>query len=70
MEMQQGNNIVQYGKDVNKVLEEFQKELPQGVSIERIVDQSKVVDDSVNTFLKELIFAMIGVILVTMTYYL
>jgi len=67
MEMQQGNNIVQYGKDVNKVLEEFQKELPQGVSIERIVDQSKVVDDSVNTFLKELIFAMIGVILVTMT---
>lgn len=67
MEMQQGNNIVQYGKDVNKVLEEFQKELPQGVSIERIADQSKVVDDSVNTFLKELIFAMIGVILVTMT---
>ena len=30
MEMQQGNNIVQYGNDVNKVLEEFQTELPQG----------------------------------------
>jgi len=66
MEMQQGNNIVQYGKDVNKTLEEFQKELPNGVSIERVADQSKVVGDSVNTFLKELLFAMIAVILVTM----
>lgn len=66
MEMQQGNNIVQYGKDVNKTLEEFQKELPQGVNIERVADQSKVVGDSVNTFLKELILAMIAVILVTM----
>ena len=66
MEMQQGNNIVQYGKDVNKTLEEFQTELPQGVNIERVADQSKVVGDSVNTFLKELLLAMIAVILVTM----
>jgi len=66
MEMQQGNNIVQYGKDVTKVLEKFQKELPQGISIERVADQTKVVGDSVNTFLKELLFAIIAVILVTM----
>lgn len=65
MEMQQGNNIVKYGKDVNKTLAEFQKELPNGVSIERVADQSKVVADSVNTFLKELLFAMIAVILIT-----
>ena len=66
MEMQQGNNIVKYGKDVDKVLKEFQKELPQGVSIERIADQPKVVSDSVTTFLRELLFAIIAVILVTM----
>lgn len=66
MEMQQGNNIVQYGRDVNKVLREFQADLPQGVTIERVADQSKVVGDSVATFLKELLFAMIAVILVTM----
>jgi len=66
MEMQQGNNIVQYGKDVTKVLEKFQKELPQGISIVRVADQTKVVGDSVNTFLKELLFAIIAVILVTM----
>ncbi len=66
MEMQQGNNIVQYGKDVDKVLKEFQKDLPQGVSIERIADQSKVVGDSINTFLLELLYAIAAVILVTM----
>jgi multidrug efflux pump subunit AcrB/outer membrane protein TolC len=66
MEMQQGNNIVQYGRDVDKVLKEFQKELPQGVSIERIADQPKVVGNSITTFLKELLYAIIAVILVTM----
>jgi multidrug efflux pump subunit AcrB/outer membrane protein TolC len=66
MEMQQGNNIVLYGKEVKKVLDDFQKELPQGVNIERVADQSKVVSDSVNTFLKELLYAIIAVILVTM----
>ena len=66
MEMQQGNNIVQYGKDVDKVLQSFQKKLPQGVRIERIADQPKVVGDSVNTFLLELLYAIIAVILVTM----
>lgn len=66
MEMQQGNNIVQYGKDVNKTLAEFKKELPEGVNIERVADQTKVVGDSVNTFLKELFFAIIAVILITM----
>lgn len=66
MEMQQGENIVQYGKDVNKTLKEFQQELPKGVSIERIADQSKVVGDSLDTFLWELLFAIVGVIFVTM----
>lgn len=66
MEMQQGNNIVQYGKDVDKVLQSFQKKLPQGVRIERVADQPKVVGDSVNTFLLELLYAIIAVILVTM----
>ena len=64
MEMQKGNNIVQYGRDVEKVLEEFQKELPRSVTVYRIADQPKVVDDSVVTFLKELLMAIITVILV------
>jgi len=64
MEMQQGNNIVQYGEEVEKVLEEFQKELPKSVSIYRIADQPKVVEESVATFLEELLLAVLTVILV------
>ena len=58
--------IVQMGEDVNKVLEEYEKELPDDVSIFRITDQSQVVGDSVTTFLRELLIAIIAVIIVVM----
>jgi len=66
MEMQQGNNIVQYGKEVDEVLKQFQSELPEGVNIERIADQPLVVSNSISTFLREMLYAIIAVILVTM----
>lgn len=66
MEMLQGNNIVKYGKDVDQVLKQFQQELPEGVRIERIADQPKVVGDSITVFLYEMLIAIIAVILVTM----
>ena len=66
MEMQPGNNIVKYGKDVEEVLKQFQSELPDGVNIERIANQPKVVGDSITTFLIEMLYAIIAVILVTM----
>lgn len=66
MEMREGNNIVQMGEEVNKVLEEYEKELPDDVSIFRITDQSQVVGDSVTTFLRELLIAIIAVIIVVM----
>ncbi|MDD4191191.1 MAG: efflux RND transporter permease subunit, partial [Mangrovibacterium sp.] len=66
MEMLQGHNIVEYGHRVDEVLAQFQSELPEGVSIERIADQPKVVSHSISTFLKEMGYAIIAVILVTM----
>lgn len=66
MEMREGNNIVQMGKDVTEVLTEYQKELPDDVAIFRITDQSQVVGDSVAGFLKELLIAMLVVMLVIM----
>lgn len=66
LEMQPGHNIVKYGKEVDEVLEQFQSELPKDVSIERIANQSLVVGHSITTFLKEMMFAIIAVILVTM----
>jgi multidrug efflux pump subunit AcrB/outer membrane protein TolC len=66
LEMEQGNNIVEYGAQVDKVLHDFQHELPAGVTMKRIADQPKVVGDSIHTFLLELIYAIISVVLVTM----
>ncbi|MDR2859511.1 MAG: efflux RND transporter permease subunit [Mediterranea sp.] len=66
MEMRENNNIVQYGKDVDKILAEFEADLPDDVSIYRIADQPKVVGNSINTFLFELMMAILAVILVTM----
>ncbi len=66
MEMQPGNNIVQYGAEVDQVLKTFQEELPKDVHILRIADQPEVVRHSVASFLKEFFLAILAVILVTM----
>lgn len=66
LEMQEGNNIVQYGKEVKKVLAEFQAELPADINIVRVADQAEVVNNSVNTFLREIIIAICTVLLVIM----
>ena len=64
LEMKKGKNIVKMGEDVNNVLEEFKKELPDDVNMYRITDQAKVVGESVNSFLKELLIAIVAVVIV------
>ena len=64
IEMQDGSNIVEMGKSVNKVLKDYKQELPKDVQIFSITDQSEVVNDSVNNFLRELLIAVISVIIV------
>lgn len=66
MEMNEGNNIVAYGKEVDKILEAFRAELPESVSMLRIADQPKVVNDSVTSFLRDLVISIIVVIAVMM----
>ncbi|MEI6885749.1 MAG: efflux RND transporter permease subunit [Bacteroidota bacterium] len=66
LEMQPGNNIVAYGKDVDKVLENFKKHLPQGIEVAKISELPKYVGDSVNNFLREFLIAIVAVILVTL----
>ncbi|MDD3692216.1 MAG: efflux RND transporter permease subunit, partial [Bacteroidales bacterium] len=66
LEMQEGKNIVKYGKDVDKVLKEFQEELPPDVHLFKVADQPDVVNKAVNTFLKEMIIAICTVLLVIM----
>ena len=66
IEMKKGKNIVAMGDEINKVLDEFQTELPSDVTLFRITDQPKVVDDSVSNFLHELIIAIVAVVIVVM----
>ena len=64
IEMRPGNNIVSFGKDIDRVVSEVSKKFPDSVTITKISDQPKVVDTSVWAFVRDLVIAMIVVILV------
>ena len=67
LEMTPGNNIVAYGKEVDRVLDQYRHDmLPDDVTITRIADQPQVVGDSVSSFLRDLIISMVVIILVMM----
>ena len=67
MEMTPGNDVVQYGQEVDKVLDEFRmNELPEDVNVTRIADKPKVVAMSVSDFLRDLLISMLIIILVMM----
>ena len=67
MEMSPGNNVVQYGEEVDQVLKNFREnELPADVKVTRIADKPKVVSESVTSFLRDLLISMAIIILVMM----
>jgi multidrug efflux pump subunit AcrB len=65
LEMQDGENIVKFGKEVEEAAARVSKTFPPGVKIEKIADMPTVVDASVKNFLKELLIAVVAVISVT-----
>lgn len=66
LEMQPGNNIVQFGEQVNKALAKAKAKLPKDVKMERIADMPNVVDHAISHFMKEFGIAVLSVIIVTM----
>lgn len=66
LEMKPGNNIVAMGREVDKVLEEYQQTVPSDVNFYRITDQSELVKESVTSFLGELLIAIVAVVIVVM----
>lgn len=64
IEMMPDNNIVEFGREVDSVLDSFMDEMPDSVTISRISDQPKVVGESIFSFLRDLLISMIVVILV------
>jgi multidrug efflux pump subunit AcrB len=66
VEMKKGKNIVEMGEDIYKELDAFEATLPSDVTVFKITDQCHVVDKSVSDFLRELVIAIIAVVIVVM----
>lgn len=66
VQMKEGYNIVEMGKEVDKQINAFKSEIPESVTLFKITDQPVVVNSSVNYFLVELLVAIIAVVVVIM----
>jgi multidrug efflux pump subunit AcrB len=66
VEMKKDKNIVQMGKDIDKEMDKFKETLPEDVTLFKITDQCHVVDKSVTDFLRELLIAIVAVVIVVM----
>lgn len=64
MEMEPGNNIVAFGETVQQVLDEATLQFPPDIRLHRVTDQPKVVDDSVRSFLRDILISILVVIAV------
>ncbi len=64
MEMEPGNNIVAFGESVQQVLDEAASQFPPDIRLHRVTDQPKVVDDSVRSFLRDILISILVVIAV------
>ena len=64
MEMAPGNNIVAFGKKVEKEINQCKQNLPPDVDMHRITNQPYVVNKSVMSFLRDLVFSILVVIAV------
>ncbi len=64
VEMRPDHDIVSFGRDVDRILDEFRTTIPDSVTITKITDQPRVVGDSVWGFVRDLGISMLVVILV------
>jgi multidrug efflux pump subunit AcrB/outer membrane protein TolC len=66
VEMQEGNNIVDFGKEVHASLDTLRPLLPPDLKIDFVADQPTVVAERVEHFVREFGIAIASVIVVTM----
>ncbi len=64
VEMRPDNDIVAFGREVDEVLDEFRKTIPDSVIMTKVTDQPKVVGVSIWSFVRDLVTSMLVVILV------
>lgn len=66
IEMKAGNNVVEMGKLVDEKLEDFKTSIPEDVTLFKITNQPEVVNNSVWDFMRELLIAIVAVIIAIM----
>ena len=64
IEMRPGNNVVDFGNEVEEIIKDYEACVTPDIHIHRITDQPRVVDKSVRSFLKDLLEAILIVIFV------
>ncbi len=65
VEMQEGNNIVDFGKEVRARIDHARLMLPPDLKIDLVADQPAVVSERIRSFFHEFGIAIVAVILVT-----
>jgi len=65
VEMQEGNNIVDFGKELHASLDKLRPLLPPDLKMDFVADQPTVVAERVRGFIREFGIAILSVILVT-----
>ncbi|HEX2136466.1 MAG TPA: efflux RND transporter permease subunit [Microvirga sp.] len=63
--MAKGSNILAFGKDVKAATDRFMEAVPQGIEIEQVADQPKVVDHAIVEFERSFLEALGIVLLVS-----
>jgi multidrug efflux pump subunit AcrB len=64
VQMQEGNNIVQFGEAVQRKIEEVKKLLSGDVTLTTIVNQPQMVDSNISHFIREFFLAIAAVVMV------
>ncbi len=63
--MRQGANILDFGRELDSMIEKIAADLPLGIELHKVADQPLVVEESVNHFLRALAEAVIIVLAVS-----
>jgi multidrug efflux pump subunit AcrB len=64
IQMHEGKNVVKTGKEVEKKVDEFLKQLPATMELTTFINQPKIVGKNISQFLREFLLAIIAVIIV------
>ena len=66
LEMREGNNIVEFGREIDETIEGLRDRLPSDLQVFAVADQPKVVEERISHFLKEFGTALLAVIAATL----